>query len=410
MRRLSAALALFLCLSVGDANAARRAFIVGIANYDDVGLVLDNGVRDASRIAAQLGSNFQVTNVPEKNTGRTKLLQAWDAFLKTIDPKANDDIVVYLSGHGIGILGSNYFVPKNIRTSDVNKDTDPRVAFIAFSHFINTLKARSPGGSAIWILDARRDNKFNFGNPKGLATGQQTSPGNQILYAAADGQESDGGPPESSGKKGNSLYTAVLIQGMQKFGKHDIGVLASSVQKRVHQLNNAQTPVTYGSLPVNWCFSGCDGALLQLVSLETSDKLVTATSTKQFALSKSLTHSERRQNAVFIGKKSAATDCEDSNFNKHPFGCQILRDLVSGNAKRYARTTLTSKYPVNVRKRAPIVRDKAAYFCVAGVLGKDAKVRTTGILSLKYQNDVYYWATIEGKREACVTGGDVNKV
>ena len=81
-----------------------------------------------------------------------------------------------------------------------------------------------------------------------------------------------------------------------------------------------------------------------------------------------------------------------------------MQDLVDGKGKKYSDAMLIPQISVNIRKRAPIVRNKAAYFCVSGILERETKIEATGILSLKYENDIYYWATVKGKQETCIRG------
>src|SRR5580704_13897469 len=88
--------------------AARRAFVVGISNYNLKPLT--HPTEDAALMSSLLAKfGFNVTVADANKLDKDNLLKSWDNFVA--DVRVNDEVVVYYSGHGVEINGSNYLVP-----------------------------------------------------------------------------------------------------------------------------------------------------------------------------------------------------------------------------------------------------------------------------------------------------------
>jgi hypothetical protein len=390
-----------ITLSTSASEASRRAFIVGISNYDEQDLHLNSTLNDANAIAKQL-SKFDfasVYQVPESKTSLGKFNIEWSNFLKTI--KKGDDIVFYYSGHGVGLPGENYIVPKDFRKSFITIGADGQVTDEVKKHLISLEKLRADVRQhqaivTIWILDACRDNPFEL-SQKGLSKYSDSPTANTlILYSAAAGEESN-----DSTSKGNSLYTQYFLAALSKIPDRDAFLLARSVEHSVFLDHGGQNPEITGVLGDWWCFNTCDPNQLIDVRIVTASlsQPVTAPSKAAFAKPKSIM-SDRQQNAVFLGKQSDNINCSTSS--NLPFGCAVLADVVNGNGSKYFNTPLVAERFVNIRKRPPIVKDRANYFCIVDRLSPSAAVAINGIITLQYRNDTYYWATTTTKKSDCL--------
>src|SRR4051812_26979857 len=135
MSARSLILAVLLGLLPLQAQATKRAFVVGIAHYADSHMALPNGVRDADVVTSQLEKfHFQVSRVKDADSDKDKLRAKWKTFKSSI--KKHDDVVVYISGHGLAVEGANYFVPRDVTPSMVTAGSDPRTLFLPLAEMI----------------------------------------------------------------------------------------------------------------------------------------------------------------------------------------------------------------------------------------------------------------------------------
>src|SRR6185369_4840835 len=65
-----------------------------------------------------------------------------------------------------------------------------------------------------------------------------------------------------------------------------------------------------------------------------------------------------QNNVVFLGRKSASMNCREYDVSeKFPFGCKILKDVVSSNLDKVIGVPLHPTAPADIRKSAPILND-----------------------------------------------------
>src|SRR5580692_3204965 len=114
---------LFATLSTRAAMAERRvALVIGNAKYEHAD-ALTNTVNDANAIAALLTkAGFDVVD-ERRDVGVVEFKRAVREFLNSA---ANADIaVVYYSGHGIEVGGTNYLIPVDAKlASDFDIDDE----------------------------------------------------------------------------------------------------------------------------------------------------------------------------------------------------------------------------------------------------------------------------------------------
>lgn len=243
-----------------ETGPTRRAFVVGIQEYEDAGIVkLSRPVNDASDIADVLeDAGFDKKNIKISKNIKTKsdFMKALDDFAKSIKP--GDEVVFFYSGHGYGSLkdDSNYILPGKIRslysfTKDKLQKSGDRISQeqakdqamvrlkapeyetnfeieeiqksgISETEIVDMIAQKKPS-TAVLILDACRT----------LATREATDaaaqraglharlvklpPGFAVIYSAADGESAI---EAFSGfdQRRNSLFTDVLRTVIQRPG------------------------------------------------------------------------------------------------------------------------------------------------------------------------------------------------
>ena len=214
-----------------------HALVIGNAAYPGSGR-LENPVNDSRAMSAKLRSmGFKVTEVEDAN--RAKLVTALGQFGRSV---ATADLsVLFYSGHGVQMSGTNYILPMDINQSDLGQAT---IQGISLDSAVSQLL---PGKTKLVFLDACRDNPLyqvaaNKSFNKGLAP-ISVAEGTLIAYATKDGQvASDGG----KGSK-NSPFTVALLEHLSD--PDDIAVVLRRVREKVKiATGGKQVPWDYGSL------------------------------------------------------------------------------------------------------------------------------------------------------------------
>ena len=232
-------------LSAHAAMASRRvALVIGNAKYEHAD-TLTNTINDANAMAALFTkAGFDVVNV-QRNVGVVEFKRAVRDFLTAT---ANADIaVVYYSGHGIEVGGTNYLVPVDAKlTSDYDIDDEA----IALDRVI--LATQSAKQLSLIILDACRDNPFLHTAARPAVTTraianrligvQPVGADTLIAYAAKAGSVS------YDGVGSNSPFTTALVKYLAEPGL-DIRIALGKVRDDVlASTGNKQEPFVYGSL------------------------------------------------------------------------------------------------------------------------------------------------------------------
>jgi hypothetical protein len=224
--------------------AGRRvALVIGNAKYEHAD-TLTNTVNDADAITAVLTkAGFDAVD-ERRNVGVVEFKRAVREFMLSA---SNADIaVVYYSGHGIEVGGTNYMIPIDARLANSFDIEDEAIALDRI------ITATQPAKKLrLIILDACRDNPFvhmaehateTRGISNGLVSVQPNGTDTLIAYAAKAGSVSyDGAGP-------NSPFTTALVKHITEpgldiriaFGKVRDDVLAST--------GDRQEPFVYGSL------------------------------------------------------------------------------------------------------------------------------------------------------------------
>jgi uncharacterized caspase-like protein len=243
------------------ANAAttgrRVALVIGNSAYRNAGS-LNNPRHDAEVIAASLRAiGFESVTVANDAT-REKLTEALRVFSK--EAEKADWAVVYYSGHGMEVNGTNYLIPV-----DAKMATDRDTASEAVS--LDRVMAAANGARKLKliVLDACRNNPFTprrtaspdaatavgataVGMIGSRAVGRglgavNVSGATLVVYAAKHGQTA------LDGDGSNSPFAVAMVQRLAT-PNVEINKLFRLVRDDVMEATaGRQEPYTYGSLP-----------------------------------------------------------------------------------------------------------------------------------------------------------------
>jgi uncharacterized caspase-like protein len=178
---------------------------------------------------------FTVTEVVDAN--RSRMVSSLAQFSRTA---ANAEMtLLFYSGHGVQIYGTNYVLPIDVDQNDLAQATLQGVSLNS------VIEQFMPGKTKLVFLDACRTNPMvrtaSRGFTKGLAP-ISVAEGTLISYAAKDGQEALDG----AGQK-NSPFTAALLEHLGD--PDDIAVVLRKVRDKVMKSTGGkQQPWEYGSL------------------------------------------------------------------------------------------------------------------------------------------------------------------
>jgi Caspase domain len=221
----------------------RLGLVIGNSAYASVGK-LPNPVRDADAVAASLRSaGFAVVTV-KNDLSRFAMISALNDFA---DQAANADwAVIYFSGHGLEVDGTNYVVPVDAK---LLADRDVGDQAISLDRLLKaTLGARK---LRLVILDACRDDPFLSNMKRTMASRSigrglarvEPEGGTLVVYAAKDGQIAYDGDGQ------NSPFVTALTKRIAE-PNIEINMLFRQVRNDVLvATGRKQEPYVYGSLP-----------------------------------------------------------------------------------------------------------------------------------------------------------------
>ena len=390
-------------------------------------------------------------------------MSAWGDFVESVI--ANDDVIVYYSGHGAEVNGSNYVVPIDAPgPSSIHNTIALRGALISLSDMMDEIASRAVNVS-IWLLDACRDDPFAIVGGKSLSGSGGMNPqfrgngGVFIFYAASRNQTAiDRLDSDPTTEKLNSLFTRVLFKFMDSEPSIRSVDLAEDVKLSViERAKHAQRPAFYDELEVPFCFKACQAAVAGDLTIRTSaadvrvqsaaladaakvvlglgsskglGSSVIPTPTLSHSLSNAVVQEAVKSapaglssvasaqiadalsgNVVFLGRESTSQSCKDSDASdRYPFGCNVLMNAIALDnslfSKDYHPTT-----DVNVRLSAPVFSDSSGLrlACVAGRLSPRDSVKFKGIVTLVDSSkgaapaDKLYYAALDGPQRGCLT-------
>ena len=239
---LMALTALLALLASPPADAARRALVVGNDNYANV-KKLDNARADAEAMAeAFRQAGYEV------DLALDRTLKQLQADVRNFRRKVagGDEVVVFFSGHGVQLGGTNYLLPTDVGAQNEDQVKDDA---LSLSSVLEGLRERKPRFT-LAIIDACRDNPFartgrEIGG-QGL-TGVAGATGQMVIYAAGEGQKAlDRLGPRDTVR--NGLFTRVFLKEIAKPGAPIRDVLyrvRDEVATLAETVKHEQVPAVY---------------------------------------------------------------------------------------------------------------------------------------------------------------------
>lgn len=221
----------------------RVALVIGNSEYKNVPR-LPNPANDAQAIGNALRQSSFETVELVRDTTREQLLTALHRFADRADTA--DWAVIFYSGHGVEVGGTNYLVPVDARLR-TNRDVEFEAVELdkALRAIEHARRLR------LIVLDACRDNPFlvqmarvmpSRSVGRGLAR-MEPDGGTLIAYAAKHGEIA------LDGEGSNSPFTEALIKRMRT-PRLEIRRMFDLIRDDVMAATQRrQQPFTYGSLP-----------------------------------------------------------------------------------------------------------------------------------------------------------------
>lgn len=237
----------------------RRALIVANFDYQDPALRrLTAPARDAEELARVLENpaigGFEVKTL--LNEKAATVSQAVEDFFVFADPKPDDFLLLYFSGHGItDEEGQLYFATMD---TQLVRQTVRRASAVG-AEFVDAVMRRSRSRRQVLLLDCCHSGAFAGGmrmkgELPGLATHFQGK-GRMVLTASTGTQFSLEGSDEPEGQPSPSVYTRILVRGLETGeadlhgdGQIDIDELHEYLLDRLQTEGHQQTPTKSGYL------------------------------------------------------------------------------------------------------------------------------------------------------------------
>ena len=228
-------------------SGSRIALVIGNASYSSA--PLRNPINDVRAIASALKKvGFQVTKVENAS------LQSMDDAVRRFGKKArkSDVALVYYSGHGLQLKGSNFLQPIG---ADIRREQDIRFKAYNSDQILAELEDGSQRVNIV-ILDACRNNPLSRSfrsASKGLAQPSFQPVGTIIAFSTAPGSIAYDGKGENSPYT-SELYNAILEPGLKiedVFKRVRVGVMT-----KTQSMSAPQIPWENSSLVGDFYFSG----------------------------------------------------------------------------------------------------------------------------------------------------------
>ena len=233
MKRLLISILIVTC-ALGTLSAARKALLIGNANYGSSAKNLKNPVSDTQLLERVLkDKGFSVSS--HLNTGQKAFRDAVRKFGEGL--KSEDEVVFYFSGHGAQINGVNYLIPID---ADIVNDYDCETEAVSANWVLNSLSQAVTG---IFILDACRNNpylKSKGEGSRGLAAMKTVTPSQIIIFATEEGKEA------LDGSGANSPFVEALATQISSSHQKFTDMLPLIKQEVLQKTNHRQSPTAYG--------------------------------------------------------------------------------------------------------------------------------------------------------------------
>ena len=212
---------------------SRFALIIGVKSYTTVSPLANtvNDATDMSRTLKKLG--FTVIELIDPKTKR-EMQEAVRRYYTILQENKGAVGLVFYSGHGLQIDGSNYLVPASA-SLEIKADVEDQC--VNMNYIMEAIQeAKNPLN--IFILDACRNNpfrSFDRSGERGL-TLVSAPAGSYIVYSTKPGSVA------SDGSGRNGLFTSSLLKYMSTPNMNIEQVFKNVAREVITQSNNSQRP------------------------------------------------------------------------------------------------------------------------------------------------------------------------
>jgi hypothetical protein len=250
--RLVWALAVLTAIGWCDpAQAARKALVIGIDNYQSIAR-LRNARADAEAMAGALRRAEYAVTLQIDRTLRQ--LQA-DVRNFRSNLSEGDEVVLFFSGHGVQLAGTNYLLPMDIAAENEAQVKDDA---LSLSKVLEDLREPKPRFT-LAIIDACRDNPFT-GTGRSIGgrglTGVSGATGQMVIYAAGEGQRALDRLSNNDPVR-NGLFTRVFVREMSRPGlsiRELLYRVRDEVANLAESVRHEQVPAVYDQVRGNFYF------------------------------------------------------------------------------------------------------------------------------------------------------------
>jgi uncharacterized caspase-like protein len=224
----------------------RRALVVGNNSYPRLPIPpLANAVQDALSVGETLEKlGFIVTRATDVN-----LHGMWDILDEFTEQVEEGDLVlIFYSGHGVGIKGANYLLPVDVDVSKASMVSRVRQMAVAEADVISAVQRRKPS-VAVLILDACRNSPLNqpdlagVVSSRGLVDSEVVRKAQDVFAVYSAGYDQVAADRlDISDSSPNSVFTRSLLAKLGYPNKH-LNEIMIDVRAEVRELTRRkQTP------------------------------------------------------------------------------------------------------------------------------------------------------------------------
>lgn len=304
----------------------RVALVIGVQNYTHIP-ALRNALNDAKDVShALMTMGFSVVELYDP-ASKKEIQAAVRQYFTIISEKKQTAGLVYYSGHGVQVDGTNYLIPTEANPQ-IKADLEDQCVKLEF-----VMQALDQAGNPlnILILDACRNNPFrgfSRSTEKGLSV-VEAPKGSYVVYATKPGSVASDG----TGK--NGLFTSKLLQYMQEPGLNIEQVFKKVARSVSDESGDAQRPWISSDYTGDFYFTEQGKVYQSRVTVPASEKVPTRSLSGPEALRKadSLSAAGSKKEAVAYYEQAAKTGIAPAQFAMG----EILADDNSG-MKNYARS------------------------------------------------------------------------
>jgi uncharacterized protein (TIGR02145 family) len=220
-------------LTFAQTDVKRIALVIGVKNYTHIP-PLKNTLNDAHDMSATLkGKGFQVVELYDPQTKR-QMQDAIRSYFDLLQGNPNCAGMVFYSGHGMQVDGSNYLIPVTANPQ-IKADLEDQCLNMDY-----VMRAIEQAGNPlnIFILDACRNNPFKgFYRSAEQGLNMVSSPkGSYIVFATKPGSVA------SDGNGGNGLFTSKLLKYLNAEGLNIEQVFKKVAADVATESNDSQRP------------------------------------------------------------------------------------------------------------------------------------------------------------------------